>query len=92
MPFLSLLVKNPFRNKTRATLAIVGIAIGIATIVALGMITVGLQNAATTTLHSGAAEITVASTGSNAIASTGGTLNESLTTDLQNISGIQTTA
>ena len=92
MSFLSLLVKNPFRNKTRATLAIVGIAIGIATIVALGMITVGLQSATTTTLHSGAAEITVAPTGSNAIASTGGTLNESLTTDLRNISGVQTTA
>lgn len=92
MSFLSLLVKNPFRNKTRAALAIVGIAIGIATIVALGMITVGLQTATTTTLHSGAAEITVAPTGSNAIASTGGTLNESLTTDLRNISGVQTTA
>ena len=64
---------------------------GIATIVALGMITVGLQTATTSTLHLGAAEITVARTGANAIASTGGTLNESLATSLQNISGVQTT-
>ncbi len=91
MSFLSLVVKNPFRNRTRAALAIVGIAVGIATIVALGMITVGLQTATTSTLHLGAAEITVAPTGANAIASTGGTLNESLATSLQNISGVQTT-
>ncbi len=92
MSFLSLVAKNPFRNRTRAALAIVGIAVGIATIVALGMITVGLQTATTSTLHSGAAEITVAPTGANAIASTGGTLNESQATNLQNISGVQTTA
>ncbi len=91
MSFLSLMLKNPFRNRIRAALAIVGIAVGIGTIVALGMITVGLQTATTSTLHSGAAEITVAPTGANAIASTGGTLNESLATSLQNISGVQTT-
>lgn len=92
MSFLTLVLKNPFRNRTRATLAIVGIAVGIATIVALGMITVGLQTATTSTLHAGAAEITVAPTGSNAIASTGGTLNESLATNLLSISGVQSTA
>ena len=43
MSFLSLIVKNPFRNKTRTVLAVVGIAIGIATIVALGIITDGLK-------------------------------------------------
>lgn len=91
MSFLTLVLKNPFRNKTRAALAIVGIAVGIATIVALGMITVGLQSSTTSTLHSGAAEITAAPTGANAIASTGGTLNQSLAGNLENISGVQTT-
>ena len=57
MSFLSLMIKNPFRNKTRAFLAIVGIAIGIATIVALGMVTGGLQTATQSTLKAGAAEI-----------------------------------
>ncbi|MGZ7210281.1 MAG: ABC transporter permease, partial [Methanobacterium sp.] len=37
MNYIGLIVKNPFRNKTRTSLAIVGIAIGIATIVALGL-------------------------------------------------------
>ena len=53
MSFTGLIIKNPFRNRTRAALAIVGIAIGIATIVVLGMITGGLQSATTSTLKSG---------------------------------------
>jgi len=92
MSFLSLIVKNPFRNKTRAVLAIVGIAIGIATIVALGMVTGGLQTSTQSTLKAGAAEISVSQTGSNTFESGGGTLNESLATDLQNISGVKDTA
>jgi putative ABC transport system permease protein len=92
MSFLSLIVKNPFRNKTRAVLAIVGIAIGIATIVALGMVTGGLQTATQSTLKAGAAEISVTQTGANTFESGGGTLNESLATDLKNISGVKDTA
>jgi putative ABC transport system permease protein len=92
MSFSSLIVKNPFRNKTRAFLAIVGIAIGIATIVALGMVTSGLQTATQSTLKAGAAEISVTQTGSNTFESGGGTLNESLATDLKNISGVKDTA
>ncbi len=101
MSFISLMVKNPFRNRTRATLAIVGIAIGIATIVALGMLTSGLTAATTTTLKAGAAEITVtpyvSSGGGTRITfgsgtGLGGTMNESYATDLQNISGVQNTA
>lgn len=42
--FISLILRNPFRNKTRSILSIVGIAIGIATIVALGLITTGMEN------------------------------------------------
>jgi putative ABC transport system permease protein len=61
------MLKNPFINRIRAVFAILGIAIGIGTIVALVMITVGLQTATTSTLHAGAAEITVAPKGFNAI-------------------------
>ncbi|MGO9386727.1 MAG: ABC transporter permease [Methanobacterium sp.] len=92
MSFLTLMLKNPFRNRTRAALAIVGIAIGIATIVVLGMVTGGLQSATTNTLKAGAAEISVTPIGSNSFGSAGGTLNESLANDLLNISGINNTA
>ena len=38
MRYITLILKNPFRNKTRTALSVIGIAIGIATIVALGLI------------------------------------------------------
>jgi putative ABC transport system permease protein len=91
MSFLSLVVKNPFRNKTRSALAIVGISIGIIVIVALGMVTGGLENSTQSTLKAGAAEITVIQTGSSSFGS-GGSLNESLATSLLNISGVKNTA
>lgn len=91
MSFLSLVVKNPFRNKTRSALAIVGIAIGIMVIVALGMVTGGLKTSTQSTLKAGAAEITALQTGSNSFGS-GGTLNESLVNDLLSIGGVKETA
>jgi putative ABC transport system permease protein len=91
MSFLSLVVKNPFRNKTRSALAIVGIAIGIMVIVALGMVTGGLENSTQSTLKAGAAEITVIQTGSNSFGS-GGTLNQSLATSILSINGVKNTA
>jgi putative ABC transport system permease protein len=92
MSFLSLMVKNPFRNKTRAALSIIGIAIGIATIVALGMVTGGMQTATQSTLKAGAAEISVTKIGSNNFGSGGGTIDESLVKDIKNISGVKDTA
>jgi len=59
MSFLSLIIKNPFRSKSRAILAIIGIGIGIATIVALGAITDGMINSADDTLHAGGSDFTV---------------------------------
>lgn len=86
------MVKNPFRNKTRAILAIIGISIGIATIVALGMVTSGLQNSTQATLKAGSAEVTVTKIGSGTFGSTGGTMDENLVTDLKNITGVKDTA
>lgn len=91
MNYLGLIVKNPFRNKTRTSLAIVGIAIGIATIVALGLITNGLQASTQTTLKAGAAEITVMPIGSSSFESSGN-LNESRIADIQNTSGVKDVA
>jgi putative ABC transport system permease protein len=92
MSFLKLILKNPFRNRARALLAIIGIAIGIATIVALGMVTSGLQNSTQSTLKAGSAEVTVTKIGSGSFGSSGGTMDESLITDLKNISGVKDTA
>lgn len=59
MSFLKLILKNPFRRKTSAILAIVGICIGITTIVALGGITDGLVGTFEDTIHAGGADFTV---------------------------------
>ena len=91
MSFLSLVVKNPFRNKTRSSLAIIGIAIGIMVIVALGMVTGGLKNSTQSTLKAGAAEITVVQAGSNGFGSSA-SINDSYVADLLNVSGVKDTA
>lgn len=85
-------MKNPFRNKTRSALSIVGIAIGIATIVALGLITGGMQESVQSTLNSGGAEITVTEANSGVDMSSSGRLNESYVEKLANISGVSSTA
>ncbi|MDI6644739.1 MAG: ABC transporter permease [Methanobacteriaceae archaeon] len=59
MSFLGLIIKNPFRNKTRTALAVMGIAIGIATIVALGIITDGLKTSTEETLKAGGSDFTI---------------------------------
>lgn len=91
MNIISLMLKNPFRNKTRSFLAIVGIAIGIATIVALGMITASLEDSTETTLKEGAAEITAMKIGSS-MGSSSSNLNESMVNNLSEVSGVNRTA
>jgi putative ABC transport system permease protein len=90
MNYIGLIVKNPFRNKTRTSLAIIGIAIGIATIVALGLITGGLKASTESTLKSGGAEITVIQAGTDGFSS--GRIDEVRANDIKNISGIKDTA
>ena len=91
MNYLELILKNPFRNKTRTSLAIIGIAIGIATIVALGMVTSGLQSSTQSTLKAGAAEITVMQAGSNGYGSSG-SINDTWVANIKNISGVKDAA
>lgn len=59
MSFIKLVAKNPFRNKARLALAVIGIAIGIATIVALGMVTEGLKLSLEEQLKAGGADFVV---------------------------------
>lgn len=92
MSYLTLILKNPFRNKTRTSLSIIGIAIGIMIIVAMGMITNGLQSSTQTTLKAGAAEITVTHSGSNTFGSSGGTIDQSRVSDIKGINGVKDAA
>jgi len=91
MSYLSLIYKNPFRNKTRTALAIIGIAIGIATIVALGMVTGGLKATTESTLKAGGAEITVIQTGASGFESSG-SVDEKRVANIGNMTGVKDTA
>lgn len=84
--FITLILKNPFRNKTRSALSIIGIAIGIATIVALGLITAGMEDSVQTTFNEGGAEITV--TNATNVGGSSGLLSMSFIDNLKNITNV----
>ena len=91
MSFISLIFKNPFRNKSRALLAIIGIGIGIATIIALGAITAGMTTALDDTLSVGGADFSILSKESDAMGTPYGTatLDEEWIDKIKNISGVK---
>lgn len=90
MNYIGLIIKNPFRNKTRTALAIVGIAVGIMVIVALGLVTSGLQSSTQSTLTAGSAEITVSPAGlGNQQGSSSGSINAARVNDINTISGVK---
>lgn len=89
MSYLSLILKNPFRNKTRTSLAVIGIAIGIATIVALGLITGGLKASTETTLKAGGAEITVLQNNSGQFMN--GRIDQDRVSEIKEIAGVKDT-
>ncbi len=59
MKFRSLIIKNIFRNKSRSILAIIGIAIGAAAILGLGLVTDSLASSTQQALTTGAADFSV---------------------------------
>jgi putative ABC transport system permease protein len=66
MKFRNLILKNIFRNKSRSLLAIIGIAIGVAAVVGLGMVTDNLSQSTENALTAGAGDFSViAATGQN---------------------------
>ena len=89
MSFLNLIIKNPFRRKNSAILAIVGIAIGIIVIVALGGITDGLVNTFEDTIHAGGADFQISGkeTGDSAYGTN--TIDASWTDRISNVSGVE---
>ena len=88
MSFLKLIVKNPFRRKNSAILSIVGIAIGIIVIVALGGITEGLIDSFEDTIHAGGADFQISGkeTGDSAYGTE--TIDASWTEKIANVSGV----
>lgn len=61
--FLGLVVRNLLRRRVRALLTLVGITLGIATVVALGVITSGLKATASAFVRSGGADFLVGQQG-----------------------------
>ena len=89
MSFLKFILKNPFRRRTSAILAIVGIAIGIVVIVALGGITDGLVNTFEDTIHAGGADFSISGkeTGDSAYGTN--TIDANWTEKIANVSGVE---
>ena len=106
MKFRSLIIKNIFRNKTRSLLAILGIAIGVATILGLGLVTNGLAASTQQALTADAADFTViagtsgggggpdGASGGGAPGGQGGQqlINQTKVSEIQQISGVGTAA
>jgi len=86
MSFFSFILKNPFRNKTRCILAIIGISIGIATIIALGVVTDGMMEASKNTLKAGGSDFSVTEANSASVVSSIVDINR--VNDLKNVSGV----
>jgi putative ABC transport system permease protein len=63
MSFLALIARNVFTRKLRSSLTGVAVAIGIMTVVALGVLTHSLRVTAISVLHTGEADFTVAQKG-----------------------------
>ncbi|MFM7063618.1 MAG: ABC transporter permease, partial [Actinomycetes bacterium] len=63
MTFLSLVLKNLLRQRVRTLLTVVGITVGIATVVALGAITAGMKGTADEFITAGEAQFIVAQKG-----------------------------
>ena len=89
MSFLKFILKNPFRRKTSAILSIVGSAIGIIVIVALGGITDGLVNTFEDTIHAGGADFQISGkeTGDSAYGTN--TIDANWTDKIANVSGVE---
>lgn len=88
--FAGMVIKNPFRNRTRLALSVIGIAIGIATIVALGRVTEGLKVNLEQQLTAGGADFMVMKNTSSESASY--TIKENRLQNISKIDGIKQAA
>jgi putative ABC transport system permease protein len=63
MTFAALILKNLFRQKVRTLLTVLGIAVGITTVVALGVVTEGMKQTSGELIRTGGADFMVAQDG-----------------------------
>ncbi|HEY5638561.1 MAG TPA: ABC transporter permease, partial [Dehalococcoidia bacterium] len=63
MTFLALVVKNIIRQRVRTSLTVLGISLGITTVVALGVVTNSLKASSSQILHVGGSDFMVAQEG-----------------------------
>ncbi len=97
MKFRNLILKNIFRNKARSFLAVIGIAIGVAAVVGLGLVTDDLAASTQSALTAGAADFSVingTNTGNRGGGMGGGfgnqqMVNQTAIAELQKIAGVQ---
>lgn len=92
MSFLKFILKNPFRVKSRAALSIVGIAIGIMLIVALGAVSEGLKSSSEDSLRVGGTDFIVFPTKMISKDGTPQTINASYVDDVKNFKGVNDVA
>lgn len=92
MSFIKLMAKNPFRNRTRLALAVIGIAIGIATIVALGMVTEGLKVSIEDQLKTGGADFVVMKNTTSESASGSYSINDKRINEISQMNGVKQVA
>ena len=100
MNFRNLIIKNIFRNKSRSFLAVIGIAIGVAAVIGLGLVTDGLSASTQNALTADAADFTVVSgatsesggpgEGGGSPGGLGGQqlINQTKVTEIQQINGV----
>lgn len=89
MSLLKLIIKNPFRKRSSAILAIIGIGIGIATIVALGAITDGMVSSLEDTIHAGGADFTISGKDTGKTAYGTNTIDANWTEKIKNFDGVE---
>ncbi|WP_338096986.1 ABC transporter permease [Methanobacterium formicicum] len=92
LSFIKLMAKNPFRNKARLALAVIGIAIGIATIVALGMVTEGLKVSIEEQLKTGGADFVVMKNTTSESSSGTYSIKNSRVDEISKINGVKQAA
>ena len=86
------MAKNPFRNRARLALSVIGIAIGIATIVALGMVTDGLKLSVEEQLKTGGADFVVVKNTTSESSSGSETINEKRVDEISKMNGVKQAA
>jgi putative ABC transport system permease protein len=96
MKFRSLIIKNIFSNKSRSILAVLGIAIGVAAVVGLGLITDDLSESAQNALTAGSADFSVINNTNSGNGPSGGgggfgnqqLINQTTVGQIQQITGV----